>query len=46
MEGLRGVLKGGTVIAPDRDAFTVTDPCRTVMWLPRLARRARSVSTP
>jgi transposase len=24
IEGLRGVLKGGTVIAPDRDAFTVT----------------------
>jgi len=24
VEGLRGVLKGGTVIAPDRDAFTVT----------------------
>jgi hypothetical protein len=23
IEGLRGVLKGGTVIAPDRDAFTV-----------------------
>jgi transposase len=23
VEGLRGVLKGGTVIAPDRDAFTV-----------------------
>jgi hypothetical protein len=24
VEGLRGVLKGGTVVAPDRDAFTVT----------------------
>jgi transposase len=24
IEGLRGVLKGGTVIAPDREAFTVT----------------------
>jgi transposase len=24
VEGLRGVLKGGTVIAPERDAFTVT----------------------
>jgi transposase len=24
IEGLRGVLKGGTVIAPDRDAFVVT----------------------
>lgn len=24
IEGLRGVLKGGIVIAPDRDAFTVT----------------------
>jgi transposase len=24
IEGLRGVLKGGTVVAPDRDAFTVT----------------------
>ena len=24
IEGLRGVLKGGTVIAPERDAFTVT----------------------
>jgi transposase len=24
IEGLRGVLKGGTVIAPDRDAFTIT----------------------
>ena len=24
IEGLRGVLKGGTVIAPDRDAFTVS----------------------
>ena len=24
VEGLRGVLKGGIVIAPDRDAFTVT----------------------
>ena len=24
IEGLRGVLKGGVVIAPDRDAFTVT----------------------
>jgi hypothetical protein len=24
VEGLRGVLRGGTVIAPDRDAFTVT----------------------
>jgi len=24
IEGLRGVLKGGTVIAPDRNAFTVT----------------------
>jgi hypothetical protein len=24
VEGLRGVLKGGTVIAPDRDAFTIT----------------------
>jgi len=24
IEGLRGVLKAGTVIAPDRDAFTVT----------------------
>ena len=24
IEGLRGVLRGGTVIAPDRDAFTVT----------------------
>jgi transposase len=24
VDGLRGVLKGGTVIAPDRDAFTVT----------------------
>lgn len=24
IKGLRGVLKGGTVIAPDRDAFTVT----------------------
>jgi hypothetical protein len=24
IEGLRGVLKGGTVIAPDRDAFIVT----------------------
>lgn len=24
IEGLRSVLKGGTVIAPDRDAFTVT----------------------
>jgi hypothetical protein len=24
IEGLRGVLKGGTVMAPDRDAFTVT----------------------
>src|ERR1700733_1660914 len=24
VEGLRGVLKGGTVIAPDRDAFAVT----------------------
>jgi hypothetical protein len=23
IEGLRGVLKGGTVVAPDRDAFTV-----------------------
>ena len=24
IEGLRGVLKGGTVIAPDHDAFTIT----------------------
>src|ERR1700677_2664350 len=24
IEGLRGVLKGGTVIAPDREAFPVT----------------------
>ena len=24
IEGLRGVLRGGTVIAPDRDAFTIT----------------------
>src|ERR1700684_4284777 len=24
IEGLRGVLKGGTVIAPEREAFTVT----------------------
>ena len=24
VEGLRGVLRGGTVIAPDRDAFTIT----------------------
>src|SRR4051812_29255384 len=24
IEGLRGVLRGGTVIAPERDAFTVT----------------------
>src|ERR1700710_3238234 len=24
IEGVRGVLKGGPVIAPDRDAFTVT----------------------
>jgi hypothetical protein len=24
IEGLRGVLKGGVVIAPDRDAFTIT----------------------
>jgi transposase len=24
VEGLRGVLRGGTVVAPDRDAFTVT----------------------
>jgi transposase len=24
IEGLRGVLKGGTVIAPERDAFTIT----------------------
>jgi hypothetical protein len=24
VEGLRGVLKGGAVIAPERDAFTVT----------------------
>jgi len=24
VEGLRGVLKGGTVVAPNRDAFTVT----------------------
>ena len=24
VEGLRGVLKGGTVISPERDAFTVT----------------------
>ena len=24
VEGLRGVLKGGTVVAPDRNAFTVT----------------------
>jgi transposase len=24
VEGLRGVLKGGTVVAPERDAFTVT----------------------
>ncbi|MGH7049905.1 MAG: IS1634-like element ISMasp1 family transposase, partial [Acetobacteraceae bacterium] len=24
IEGLRGVLKGGVVIAPERDAFTVT----------------------
>ena len=24
VEGLRGVLKGGTVISPDREAFTVT----------------------
>ena len=24
IEGLRGVLRGGTVVAPDRDAFTIT----------------------
>ena len=24
IEGLRGILKGGTVISPDRDAFTIT----------------------
>ncbi len=24
IEGLRGVLKGGVAIAPERDAFTVT----------------------
>jgi len=24
IEGLRGVLKGGVVIAPDREAFTIT----------------------
>jgi hypothetical protein len=45
IEGLRGVLKGGTVIAPDRDAFTIARPSRTAMSPPRSARPATSAST-
>lgn len=45
IEGLRGVLKGGVVIAPDREAFTITRPCRTATSPPRSAPPAGSAST-
>jgi hypothetical protein len=46
IEGLRGVLKGGTVIAPDRDAFTVTRSLPQAMSRLPSARREKSASTP
>jgi hypothetical protein len=42
VEGLRGVLKGGTVVAADRAAFTVA---RSATSAPSSARRTRSAST-
>jgi hypothetical protein len=45
IEGLRGVLKGGTVIPAEQDAFTVTRSLPTATSPPRWAPRARSAST-
>src|SRR5438477_7555675 len=51
IEGLRGVLKGGTVIPAERDAFRSPAACRTatssllLAWLARLASSVSSART-
>jgi hypothetical protein len=46
IEGLRGVLKGGTVIAPDRDAITVTRSLPHGHAAAILGTARKSASTP
>jgi hypothetical protein len=45
VEGLRGVLKGGTVIPAEQDAITIPAACPMATSPPPSARRARSAST-